>query len=185
MSGRTYVHTNTREGWQVWLSYTAIFGSHVEGEGWRRTRDICLIMWQRSRAVWRSIASNVLGGPFWAAPTLLVNTSWSTSVSATPTTILLHYSLVDYLPLTAIQPTHLYLLSLSRLFGKVDLYLVQILSLDLSFKFRSNPEPAHRASVLSSKFSALLVHQERSHGPTSGTPTGPPISSCDSVPSSW
>ena len=45
-------------------------------------------------------------------PTLLVNTSWSTSVSATPTTILIHYSLVDYLPPTAIQPTHLYLLNI-------------------------------------------------------------------------
>ena len=25
-----YGHTITREGWQVWLSYTATVGSHVE-----------------------------------------------------------------------------------------------------------------------------------------------------------
>ena len=27
---RTHGHTITREGWQVWLSYTATVGSHVE-----------------------------------------------------------------------------------------------------------------------------------------------------------
>ena len=81
----------------------------------RAPTELC----HRSRALWCSISSLVWAVLIGAAPHFyVINKFWSAFVSATPTMVLIHYSLVDYLPPTVIQPTHLYLLSRSCMPGR-------------------------------------------------------------------